>query len=31
MTYMFHGKQYVAIASGSDIFGFALFEPEKPE
>jgi alcohol dehydrogenase (cytochrome c) len=30
ITYMFHGKQYVAIASGSDIFGFALFEPEKP-
>jgi alcohol dehydrogenase (cytochrome c) len=31
ITYMFHEKQYVAIASGSDIFGFALFEPEKPE
>jgi hypothetical protein len=29
VTYMAHGKQYVAIASGSDIFGFTLFEPEK--
>jgi alcohol dehydrogenase (cytochrome c) len=28
MTYMVHGKQYVAIASGADIFAFALFEPE---
>jgi alcohol dehydrogenase (cytochrome c) len=28
MTYLTHGKQYVAIASGSDIFAFTLFEPE---
>ena len=28
MTYMAHGKQYVAIASGTDIFAFALFAPE---
>jgi hypothetical protein len=25
---MAHGKQYVAIASGADIFAFTLFEPE---
>jgi alcohol dehydrogenase (cytochrome c) len=29
ITYLANGKQYVAIASGSDIFGFTLFEPEK--
>jgi hypothetical protein len=28
MTYMAHGKQYVAIASGADFFAFARFEPE---
>ena len=27
MTYMVAGKQYVALASGTDIFSFALFEP----
>ena len=31
MTYMVNGRQYVAIASNSDIFAFALFEPEKVE
>lgn len=30
MTYMADGKQYVAIEANSDVFGFALFEPEKP-
>lgn len=30
MTYMVDGKQYVAIEANSDVFGFALFEPEKP-
>jgi alcohol dehydrogenase (cytochrome c) len=29
VTYMVDGKQYVAIESNSDVFGFALFEPEK--
>ena len=29
MTYFVGGKQYVAIESNSDVFGFALFEPEK--
>jgi alcohol dehydrogenase (cytochrome c) len=29
MTYMVGGKQYVAIATNTDVFGFALFEPEK--
>jgi alcohol dehydrogenase (cytochrome c) len=29
MTYMVDGKQYVGLASNSDVFGFALFEPEK--
>ena len=29
MTYMVDGKQYVAIATNTDVFGFALFEPEK--
>jgi hypothetical protein len=26
---MVDGKQFVAIESNSDVFGFALFEPEK--
>ena len=30
ITYMVDGKQYVAIEANSDVFGFALFEPEKP-
>ena len=30
ITYMVDGKQYAAIESNSDVFGFALFEPEKP-
>ncbi len=30
ITYMVDGKQFVAIESNSDVFGFALFEPEKP-
>lgn len=30
ITYMADGRQYVAIAAGSDIFGFTLFESEKP-
>lgn len=30
VTYMAEGKQYTAIESNSDVFGFALFEPEKP-
>ena len=29
VTYMVNGKQYVAIATNTDVFGFALFEPEK--
>jgi alcohol dehydrogenase (cytochrome c) len=29
MTYMVDGKQYVAIATNTTVFGFALFEPEK--
>jgi alcohol dehydrogenase (cytochrome c) len=29
MTYFVSGTQYVAIASATDVFGFALFEPEK--
>lgn len=29
VTYVVDGKQYIAIASSSDIFSFALFEPEK--
>ena len=28
ITYMVAGKQYVAIATNTDVFGFALFEPE---
>ncbi len=31
MTYMAQGRQYVAIASGADIFGFTLFQPELME
>jgi alcohol dehydrogenase (cytochrome c) len=31
MTYMMDDKQFVAIAADSDIFGFALFEPEQVE
>jgi alcohol dehydrogenase (cytochrome c) len=31
MTYMVNGKQYVGVASSSDIFAFALFEPEERE
>ena len=30
MTYAVAGKQYVAIASATDIFSFALFEPAAP-
>lgn len=30
MTYSVNGKQYVALASGTDIFCFALFEPLRP-
>jgi alcohol dehydrogenase (cytochrome c) len=30
MTYAVGGRQYVSIASGADIFAFALFEPLKP-
>lgn len=30
ITYMVHGRQYAAIESNSDVFGFALFQPEKP-
>ena len=30
MTYAVAGKQYVTIASGTDIFSFALFEPMGP-
>jgi alcohol dehydrogenase (cytochrome c) len=29
MTYMVEGKQYVAIATNTTVFSFALFEPEK--
>jgi alcohol dehydrogenase (cytochrome c) len=29
MTYTAQGKQYVAIASASDVISFGLFEPEK--
>ena len=29
MTYFVGGTQYVCIASGSDVFSFALFEPQK--
>ena len=29
MTYMVDGKQYVGLTANSDVFGFALFEPEK--
>jgi alcohol dehydrogenase (cytochrome c) len=29
ITYMVAGRQYVAIATNTDIFGFTLFEPEK--
>jgi alcohol dehydrogenase (cytochrome c) len=29
VTYMVEGKQYVAIATNTNVFGFALFEPEK--
>ena len=27
LTYMADGKQYVAIAAGTDVFSFGLFEP----
>lgn len=30
MTYSVNGKQYVALASGTDIFCFGLFEPMRP-
>lgn len=30
ITYIVDGKQYAAIESKSDVFGFALFQPEKP-
>jgi alcohol dehydrogenase (cytochrome c) len=30
MTYSVNGKQYVTIASASDIFTFGLFEPAEP-
>jgi alcohol dehydrogenase (cytochrome c) len=30
MTYAVGGRQYVSIASGTDIFAFALFEPATP-
>jgi hypothetical protein len=30
MTYAVDGTQYVSIASGADIFAFALFEPLQP-
>jgi hypothetical protein len=29
MTYMVDGKQYIGLTASSDVFGFALFEPEK--
>jgi alcohol dehydrogenase (cytochrome c) len=29
MTYFVGGTQYLCIASGSDVFSFALFEPQK--
>jgi hypothetical protein len=29
ITYMIGGNQYAAIRSNSDVFGFALFQPEK--
>jgi hypothetical protein len=29
MTYMVDGKQYVGLTASSDVFSFALFEPEK--
>ncbi|MEW5977404.1 MAG: PQQ-dependent dehydrogenase, methanol/ethanol family [Acidobacteriota bacterium] len=31
MTYRVNGKQFVALASGTDIFAFGLFEPMRPE
>ncbi|HEV2276420.1 MAG TPA: PQQ-dependent dehydrogenase, methanol/ethanol family, partial [Acidobacteriaceae bacterium] len=31
MTYMVNGRQYVSIATSSDIFAFALFQPEKTQ
>jgi len=27
MTYAVHGRQYIAIAAGSDLFAFALPDP----
>ncbi len=30
ITYSINGKQYVSIASATDVFTFALFEPQKP-
>ncbi|HEV2276113.1 MAG TPA: PQQ-dependent dehydrogenase, methanol/ethanol family [Acidobacteriaceae bacterium] len=29
ITYSVHGTQFVAIAAGSDVFGFTLFQPER--
>jgi glucose dehydrogenase len=30
MTYSVNGKQYVALASATDVFSFGLFEPMRP-
>jgi hypothetical protein len=30
MTYSVNGKQYVALASATDVFCFGLFEPMRP-